>query len=84
MKFDFEEHEYEKEEKQKPERTEQEIAFLSHLGTNSFGTVSEKVLKTPRKELLRRYLNSCKKRKHWDGIDKSQVIITARSMMKLC
>lgn len=64
-----------------PARTQDEVVFITKLGTLAFGTISQKVINTPRIVLLKRYLSSCKRRVDWDGIDKDQAVLTAKSMI---
>ena len=56
------------------QQTKDEIKFIRSIGTNSQATKNKS-----RAELLRGYLEGCRKRACWDGIDRDTAIATAEA-----
>ena len=61
--------------------TKNEIDFIKKIGTGSFSTISRKVKSTSRRKLLKGYINGCKLRDNWEGIDKDQIIAYAMNSL---
>lgn len=55
--------------------TEHEISFIRSIGSHAH-------IKTRRAELLRKYLESCRHRVNWRGIDKDRVMQYARKLLE--